>query len=1375
MSRTLLRWGVGLVLGAWTLVLIAWLTLHWGILPHIDRWRAPIEQQVSAALGVPVRIGQIEVRSGGWVPAVELREVTLHDAQDRVALRLPRVVAAVSARSLLALQPRFEQLLLDAPDLEVRRDPLGRMTVAGLELGGGGGGDAGEAADWFFAQHEFVIRGGAVRWVDELRLAQPLALTDVQLVVRNGLRRHEWRVDATPPEGWGTRFSVRGQFTQSLLARRGDWRRWSGTLHADLPHVDMRELRAHVDLPFDLSGGQGALRAWLDVERGRPGAATLDLALRAVDLRLGRGLAPLAFESLGARVQFERDDDGVRLAARELAFVTGDGRSWPAGDLDVAWRQRDDGTGGFSQPVTGGNLRASRLDLATMAGIAERLPLGEPVRALLADVAPQGIAENLVVQWGGPPDAPTRYAASGRLSGLSLAAQDSPVPGGLGRPGVHNAAIEFDASERGGRARLAVNGGSVEFPGVFEQPRIAMDRLDGELTWRIDARADGAAPRIELATRELRFANADAQGQLAATWHTGAGGGVARGGRFPGVLEMSGRLDRGAAARTARYLPLGLPESARRYVQRAVRSGQIESASFKVKGDLWDFPFYTAQQGEFRIAASVQGVALDVVPSEPASDTGAGWTSPWPGFTQVSGELVFDRTSMQLRNARGRVYGFEFDGVQGRIADFAREPTLEIEGLGQGPLADALRYVQATPVGHWIGDALAQGSASGASQLRLALRIPLGHAANTGVRGSLTLPGNDVRIRPDTLPLAAARARVDFSEGGFAVVGASARVLGGEARFEGGSRPDGSLRFTGQGTASAEGLRQAAQLGWLSQAAGAFSGQASYRVELGVVDGRQEIDVSSNLVGLASTLPAPLGKAAEATLPLRYASRLQPAPGDGGGAGAPRPPQAVRDELRLDIGEVLQAHYQRDVSGDEPRVLSGSLGLGAPAPAAGSGVQAVANVARVDTDAWRAALRRLGLLGAGTGTAAATDAASPYAPTRIALRAGELVGGSRRLTRAALDVSRAGAGWRASVDADQLAGHLEWQPAAKDAPARVMARLARLALPPAEVAQVEDLLDDADTAMPALDIVIDDFELRGKRLGRVEIEAQSRVAAASGAPAQWRLSRLALTVPEAQLSASGQWTPSGAAQRSVLDFRLDVSDSGALLERLGTPRAIRGGKGKLQGQVSWMGSPLSFDLASLGGDMRLDVDAGQFLKADGGAAKLLGVLNLQALPRRLALDFRDVFQEGFAFDSIEGNVRIERGVASTNNLRMRGVQAAVLMEGDADLQRETQDLRVIVVPEVNAGTASLAYAVINPALGVGTFLAQIFLRRPLMEAATREFHVSGAWADPKVQRVERTAASPAPDIDRASAGDAPPAGTNPSGRAPQAGAQAAPN
>jgi uncharacterized protein YhdP len=147
------------------------------------------------------------------------------------------------------------------------------------------------------------------------------------------------------------------------------------------------------------------------------------------------------------------------------------------------------------------------------------------------------------------------------------------------------------------------------------------------------------------------------------------------------------------------------------------------------------------------------------------------------------------------------------------------------------------------------------------------------------------------------------------------------------------------------------------------------------------------------------------------------------------------------------------------------------------------------------------------------------------------------------------------------------------------------------------------------------------------------------------------------------------------------------------------------------------------------------INEGQFLKADPGIAKLLGVLSLQALPRRFLLDFRDVFQEGFAFDRIDGDAKIRQGVATTHNLRMRGVQAVVLMEGQADLARETQNLQVFVIPDVNAASASLAYAAINPVVGLGTFVAQVLLRKQVADASSQAFRITGPWAEPVVEKV----------------------------------------
>jgi uncharacterized protein YhdP len=199
---------------------------------------------------------------------------------------------------------------------------------------------------------------------------------------------------------------------------------------------------------------------------------------------------------------------------------------------------------------------------------------------------------------------------------------------------------------------------------------------------------------------------------------------------------------------------------------------------------------------------------------------------------------------------------------------------------------------------------------------------------------------------------------------------------------------------------------------------------------------------------------------------------------------------------------------------------------------------------------------------------------------------------------------------------------------------------------------------------------------------------------------------------------------------------LALRDSGELLTRLGTPGAIRGGEGRLEGQVTWQGSPITLDYASMSGQMNLAIEKGQFLKTEPGAARLLGVLNLQALPRRLMLDFKDLFSDGFAFDFVRGDVRIAQGIAATNNLQMKGVVAGALIEGSADLVRETQDLKVVVVPEINAGTYALYMATINPLVGLTSYLAQLILSKPLVSAGTTQYHVDGTWAAPRVTKVD---------------------------------------
>ena len=1379
------RWLLGSVLALWLLFGMAWGLLHGWIVPRISEFRPRLETLASQALGIPVRIGGIAARPGGLIPSFELSDVTLLDGQGREALRLPRLMAAVSPSSLWGLG--FEQLYIEQPQIDIRRTPDGKIYVAGLDVSQVRSDGRGAFADWFFSQTELIIRGGALRWTDDLRRLPPLALTNVDLTLRNPGRRHLLRLDATPPPNWGERFSLRGVFRGPLWSGgAGQWKNWAGQLYAEFARVDLLEVQRYASLEslgIRLAAGSGALRAWADVKDGQITGGTADMALREVDAQLGKALQPLALQAVSGRLAGRHFANGFDVATEDLQFRTRDGLQWPGGNASLVYVDAE------GKSPARGEIKADKLDLAALALIADRLPLGSAAHAMIASLAPKGLVDVVAAKWQGALDAPSAYSAKGRVSKLDVMAR-SAGSGHTDRPGVRGATLDFDFTQQGGQAQVKIANGEIDLPGIFEDPRLMLAQFSADAQWKLDG------PKIDVQLRNMAFANEDAQGSAQASWRTAdpasavpgvarPAGAAPRDSRFPGVLDLQGALSRGNASSAHRYLPLILPERVRHYVRDAVTQGALSDVKFKLKGNLLDMPFADPSKGEFRVSAKMRKVGFTYVPKlvQPRE------AKAWPALAELDGELVFDRASLQVNNASGQLAGFpglQLTKADARIPDLMRGATVQVNAELKGPLGDALGFVNTSPLGGLTGQALAKAGASGVADYRLQLTLPLNAIDKTRVQGVVTLTGNDVQFTPDTPQLTRLKGVVNFSESGFAIVGAQARMLGGDVRLEGGMRaasqgaqaaraasavlefPDANVVIRAQGTLTGEGLRQAKELGMVSRLGAYANGSAAYTAALGFRKGATELSLSSNLQGMALSLPAPLGKSADSALPVRFDNTAVREPG----VGAP----PFQDQLSLTVGRLVSVTYLRDITGPEPRVLRGSMAIGLEAgetaPMPPSGVVANINLATVDVDAWEKVLDSSSAVPpVVTATAAVrpgqASAVLSYLPTTMAIRARELMVSGRKLNNVVVGGSRDGPNWRANIDATELNGYLEFGQPAGGGAGRVYARLSRLSLGQGSANEVEAILNEQPANIPALDIVVEDVELRGKKLGRVEIEAINRNAATvarEGGVREWRLSKLNVIVPEATLTATGNWVAVNAQQlataggtrgqaerrRTVMNFKLDIADSGELLKRFGMDDVIRRGKGRLEGQIAWIGSPLILDYPSLSGQFNVNVASGQFLKADPGIAKLLGVLSLQALPRRLTLDFRDVFSDGFSFDFVRGDVNITQGLAFTNNLQMKGVNAAVLMEGTADIAKETQDLRVVVVPEINAGTASLIATVINPAIGLGTFLAQYFLRLPLTQAATQEFHIDGTWSNPKITKVDRRAlpagiASPASD------------------------------
>jgi uncharacterized protein YhdP len=521
---------------------------------------------------------------------------------------------------------------------------------------------------------------------------------------------------------------------------------------------------------------------------------------------------------------------------------------------------------------------------------------------------------------------------------------------------------------------------------------------------------------------------------------------------------------------------------------------------------------------------------------------------------------------------------------------------------------------------------------------------------------------------------------------------------------------------------------------------GPVQGSTRFTGLVTVKDHMAQVSIDSNLAGLQVDLPAPLKKGAAEAWPSRFVLADLPA-ADG----------VARDEIRLTLGSAVAARYLRTRNGRGPWVVQrGGIGVNNPAPEPESGLTVNVNLKSLNVDQWTrlggAISSAPGGKPAAPGQSSASDLAQYVVPDVTAARATELIIGDRKLDDVVVGATHTKDNWQASIDSRQVAGYVTWDEGPRgQGLGKVTARLSSLIIPESAKAEVKELLEgnqQSATSMPGVDVVAEHFELFNKKLGKLELVANNNLT--SGVGRDWRISKLALDNADGELRGTGNWTLKDGKSSTSMNFNLDIHDAGKLLDRLGFPETLRRGKGKMAGDLAWNGLPYSLDAPSLSGRIDLDLGSGQFLKQDPGAAKLLGLLSLQSLPRLLKLDFTDVFSEGLAFDGISANAVIARGVLTTDNLRMHGVAATVLMDGTADIANETANLHVVVIPEFNLGTGPLVYAIaVNPVVGLGSFLAQLFLRAPVMKALTYHMQVTGPWKAPVITKLATPPPEPA--------------------------------
>ena len=646
---------------------------------------------------------------------------------------------------------------------------------------------------------------------------------------------------------------------------------------------------------------------------------------------------------------------------------------------------------------------------------------------------------------------------------------------------------------------------------------------------------------------------------------------------------------------------------------------------------------------------------------------------------------------------------------------------LKINGEASGSSEDLLKYYIQSPPGLKLQKTAEQINLTGNGKLKINIDLPLANTAKTTIQGSVYLEKNQATINK-TLDVRDITGEILFSEDNVLGKNLKANLLGGNITFESGSnlpwKNSDGMKVHGQvkiqQLIDALNTNSDEQVKTLQQQ---LDGLASYDGSLAITSGGYKLDLGLQLKDMSSSIPAPFNKKLGETLSGKLTLNNT---------------KETNSETvgQLKISKLIDANF---VFKDKSDLRLG-IGINTPGYVPSKGVTSAIVFDNLDTSIWQNWLSKT--FPESTSNKNQTQKKSTIQLNAVSAYIKNLKIADRDLKDVSILATHDEDLWHASINSSLAVGLVQWRSATAGLPqGKLTARLQKLTIENSSSGEtITKSINQRIQKIPALDIQSDQFILNGQPYGKIELLANNDKN-------DWKIEKLSLKTEDAEVKITGRWIlPKQAKKldsgRTELNFDLDIDNAGKLLSKLGFPKAIDDGSGKLVGQLSWADAPYKYDLQTLQADLSLDIVKGTILQVDPGLGRLLGVLSFQGLTRIATLDIGGVLKpivtQGTPFDRITSRGTINNGVANIKDLNMKGPQGNVRLTGHANLLNETQDMRITVSPNFNAGTASLGYTFINPIIGLSTLVGQYLIADEVSKLFQLDYLVQGTWATPQI-------------------------------------------
>jgi uncharacterized protein (TIGR02099 family) len=918
-------------------------------------------------------------------------------------------------------------------------------------------------------------------------------------------------------------------------------------------------------------------------------------------------------------------------------------------------------------------LRASYANLDDSYLLLPLIP--EPQRSQLSSLAPSGEIRDLVASvLDVDSDMPT-LEISVELSGAGIAADGK-------RPGIRGFTGQIRGDSSNGLVEIRSSNMLIDLPQLMDEP-IDILTMAGTVIWR--SGKDGT----RVVSDSIHIINPVLDIRNDFDLRIDSDGGA------PDIdLTSTFSINDMNAARS--YLPRKVM-SAKLYnwFQGSLVKGYIENGSLTLDGPLDKFPFEN-DEGQFRIEATARNTTLKYHPE-------------WPAAEQANIEIVLENSRLYSLQNRSTIAGSQAVDTTIDIPNL-RNPVLKIEGLVTGTLETFRQFALQSPINGFTGGNLSRVTVSGDASFKLDLLVPLKDANSATLNGLLRSNNGTLAVNSLKPPFTDLIGEVSITRDSIVGDSLGGRFLGQQVDLVVG--PGEDPRFfavaTAEGSTTATAIIE--ELGVPLE--GLINGATDYTAQVLFPRGSEDspqpltINLESDLVGLAVDLPDPAQKPAADEWLLRGDIRFMP-----GG-------QVIESSgwLGDDIEWQLDFNALEDGWDLDRGVVA--LGGGEIQQPDTRGIHIQGRTGIVRLEEW------LDVSRSGETKVGAADRIRSIDLTVDNLFAigQHLRGHHVRLDRSARD-------WLVQVAGEDVTGSV-FVPYDFGSDRAMVIEMERLQLPGDDVTPPTISTLDPRT-LPPITLTADEFALADRHFGALEAIL---VRTEDGLQAE----KLATKDATFEFVGTGRWVADDSEElgsRTYLTATLNSSDVEQTMARLDFAQGISGESMGLLLDLSWSGGPRASFLDALDGEVSVRMEQGQLEEVEPGAGRMLGLVSFVALPRRLSLDFRDVFSKGFGYDTIDGTFNIEDGNAMTCDLSFEGPAADIGIVGSTNLATSEYEQGAVISANVG-NTLPIVGAVVGGPPGAAAMLifSQIF-KKPLQEMGQVFYGIAGPWENPGIEPI----------------------------------------